>query len=166
MAKVINSILGCTGKTSVSSSSEVILFLFSALVRSHLDTCVQFWASQYKRHGCTEESPVKDPHIWLRDCEERLRSVTAQPWEGKAPGVSYQRWREVQRRESQALSSGMSTDRTRVNGQRVEHIKFPLNIRKHFFYCKCDWPLAHIAQGDGDISVLGDIQKQHGYSPG
>lgn len=80
--------------------------------------------------------------------------------------TSISTWREVQRRESQALSSGMSTDRTRVNGQRVEHIKFPLNIRKHFFYCKCDWPLAHIAQGDGDISVLGDIQKQHGYSPG
>ena len=42
-------ILGCTRESMASKSREVILPLYSVLVRLQLECWVQFWAPQYKR---------------------------------------------------------------------------------------------------------------------
>ncbi|GAB0185835.1 hypothetical protein GRJ2_001048800 [Grus japonensis] len=44
-----NRVLGCIKRGVTSRSREVILPLYSALMRPHLEYCIQLWGPQYRR---------------------------------------------------------------------------------------------------------------------
>jgi len=87
-------ILGCIQSSISSRLREVILPLCSALVRLHLESCVQLWSPQHKQDMELLERVQKKDTKMLKglehlSCEERLRVGAVQPGEEKAAGRPY-----------------------------------------------------------------------------
>ena len=53
-------ILGCIKEGVASRSGEVIISLYSALLRSHLQHCIQLWKERYGAVGVGPEEGHKD----------------------------------------------------------------------------------------------------------
>ncbi|XP_063245987.1 triadin isoform X5 [Prinia subflava] len=135
-------ILGCSRSSVASTSKEVMVSLYSALVRPHLEYCVQDWEPPHKKDVDMLEQ-VQEGVIKLTtglehiSYEDRLGEIGQFSLEKRRLRgyliTVFQYLKGACKRAKEGLFTTACSDRTRENGFKLKEVGFSLDVREKVF---------------------------------
>ena len=143
VVKTANKLTGFIGKSFEFKAEEIILNLYSALVRTHLEYCVQCWSPYYKEdieklEGVQRRVTKLIPRLRNKPYEERLRelnlfSLTKRRLRGNLIEV-FIIIKGIENTDMEKYFTIDTSNITRNNGSKIIGKRFQTNEAKHFFF--------------------------------